>query len=336
MINKAELEITKAWPKQWDSPMVSIRCLAYNHARYIESALDGFLMQETSFPFEIVIHDDASTDGTADIIREYEKKYPNIVKPIYESENQYSKQNGAIRRIVNDACKGKYFAFCEGDDYWISKEKLQKQIDILEQDCSVFLVHTGFETVDEKNCQIERLEYESFQRLSLKENGLVSLFKNNHIMTLSIVIRREVVFSELYLNSPYKYDYALFFSAAFMGKIKYIPTKMGAYRKNPSSVMQNKFAEINEKLRVLYCYFANYYVSHPGLLSVYCNVQIDFWIMVHLITYKNFSFLSKMLKKKPLRLVVFFFSYMYCCLASVKKCYKHVAVLLYFPQMLIQ
>ena len=72
-------------------PLVSICCITYNHENYIRDAIDGFLMQETDFPFEIIIHDDDSTDATADIIREYEKKYPDVIKPIYQTENQYSK-----------------------------------------------------------------------------------------------------------------------------------------------------------------------------------------------------------------------------------------------------
>ena len=79
-----------------DTPLVSVRCITYNHESYITQSLDGFLMQKTNFPFEVIIHDDASTDKTADIIREYEVKYPKIIKPIYETENQYSKHDGSI------------------------------------------------------------------------------------------------------------------------------------------------------------------------------------------------------------------------------------------------
>lgn len=90
-------------------------------------------MQQTSFPFIAVVHDDASTDGSADIIREYAEKYPDIIKPIFQSENQYSKRNGSIRRDLNQACGDiKYHALCEGDDYWTDPHKLQKQVDWLE------------------------------------------------------------------------------------------------------------------------------------------------------------------------------------------------------------
>ena len=112
--------------------IVSIICTAYNHEKYIRDALEGFVMQKTNFRFEAIVHDDASTDGTATIIREYAEKYPDIIKPIYETENQYSKHDGSLQKIMNEACNGKYIAICEGDDYWTDSYKLQKQIDFLE------------------------------------------------------------------------------------------------------------------------------------------------------------------------------------------------------------
>lgn len=113
--------------------MVTIRCIAYNHGPYIRQCLEGFVMQKTNFRFEAIVHDDASTDSTATIIREYAEKYPNIIKPIFETENQYSKYDGSLQRIMDHACMhGKYVALCEGDDYWIDPYKLQKQVDFLE------------------------------------------------------------------------------------------------------------------------------------------------------------------------------------------------------------
>lgn len=113
-------------------PLVSICCITYNHENYIRDAIDGFLMQKTDFPFEIIIHDDASTDTTADIIREYEKKYPDVIKPIYQTENQHSKGKRATL-FTFKAARGKYIALCEGDDYWIDPLKLQKQITEMEK-----------------------------------------------------------------------------------------------------------------------------------------------------------------------------------------------------------
>lgn len=126
-------------------PLVAIRCITYNHELYIRDALDGFIMQKTDFPFVAIVHDDASTDGTADIIREYVAEYPDIIKPIYETENQYSKKDGSIQRIMQKACEetgAKYIALCEGDDFWTDPFKLQKQVDILEANPEIGMCYT--------------------------------------------------------------------------------------------------------------------------------------------------------------------------------------------------
>ena len=107
---------------------VSVCCLVYNHEKYLRQCLDSLLMQETNFKYEILIHDDASTDGSADIIREYESKFPDIIKPIYQTENQYSKQVQISWTYQYPRARGKYLAWCEGDDFWSDKKKLQKQV----------------------------------------------------------------------------------------------------------------------------------------------------------------------------------------------------------------
>jgi len=112
-------------------PLVSVSVITYNHEKYIRQCLDGILMQNVSFPYEVLVHDDASPDGTADIIREYEAKYPGIIKPIYQTENQYSQGKDVSKFNFDRAC-GKYLAFCEGDDFWTDPGKLQKQVDFLE------------------------------------------------------------------------------------------------------------------------------------------------------------------------------------------------------------
>lgn len=113
--------------------MVSILCLTYNHASFIRQTLEGFVKQKTTFMYEVLVHDDSSTDGTANIIREYAERYPDIIKPIYQTENQYSKRIGIINTFLLPKAQGKYLAWCEGDDYWITVDKLQTQVDVLEQ-----------------------------------------------------------------------------------------------------------------------------------------------------------------------------------------------------------
>lgn len=116
-----------------NTPLVSICCITYNHAQFIRKCLDGFLMQQTDFPIEILIHDDCSTDGTTEIIREYEAKYPDLIFPLYEEENQYQQGKAAEIDFYNyRRARGKYIAYCEGDDYWTDPLKLQKQVDFME------------------------------------------------------------------------------------------------------------------------------------------------------------------------------------------------------------
>ncbi len=233
MINKTQEEITKKWPKEWEAPTVSIRCTAYNHELYIAQALDGFLMQETNFPFEIVIHDDASTDKTQEIIREYEKRFPKIIAPIYQTENQYSKHDGKLTKLINNACKGRYVAFCEGDDYWNDKNKLQIQIDFLESNPDYFMHFHNTEIENEigvsyglDNEKIEDRDYTATE-----------IFNDWIIPTASICCRREVLFMpikhpERILNG----DIFLAEAAAHLGKIRGNPKRMSVYRIHNSGV----------------------------------------------------------------------------------------------------
>ena len=117
---------------QTSEVMVSVYCAAYNHEKFIRDTLEGFVTQKTNFPFEVIVHDDASTDGTAQIIREYAEKYPTIIKPIYQTVNQYSQGINIVQTHIIPVVSGKYVAVCEGDDYWCDCNKLQKQLDFLE------------------------------------------------------------------------------------------------------------------------------------------------------------------------------------------------------------
>jgi len=130
-------------------PLVSICCLTYNHAPFIRKCLEGFLMQETSFPVEILIHDDASTDGTDNIIKEYTEKYPDRIFPLFEEENQYSKPHHKHLDLYNyERARGKYIAYCEGDDYWTDPLKLQKQVDFMETHPEYSVCFHGFRNYD--------------------------------------------------------------------------------------------------------------------------------------------------------------------------------------------
>lgn len=131
---------------------VSVLCIAYNHENYISDALKSFVQQKTSFKYEILVNDDCSTDRTQEIVMEYALKYPDIIKPIFHEENQYSKGVSPIRDILIPKAKGKYIAICEGDDYWIDDCKLQTQYDYMENhpECSL-CVHNAYMVDDDKN-----------------------------------------------------------------------------------------------------------------------------------------------------------------------------------------
>ena len=120
-------------------PLVSVKMITYNHAPYIAQAIEGVLQQEANFPFELVIGEDCSTDGTREIVFEYRKKYPDIIRVITSEQNVGARKNGYR---TEKACRGKYIAFCEGDDYWHCPDKLQKQADYMESHPECVMVHS--------------------------------------------------------------------------------------------------------------------------------------------------------------------------------------------------
>ncbi|MBB1406064.1 glycosyltransferase family 2 protein [Pseudoalteromonas sp. SG44-5] len=137
-----EEEIKSLW-KHTDRIYTSIVCTCYNQELYIKDALNSFLAQKTEYAFEIVIHDDASTDATCAILREYENNYPNLIKVIYQTENQYSKGNVKVESIAIEQSKGEYIALCEGDDFWVDEYKLEKQLNLLLQHPTIKLCFTA-------------------------------------------------------------------------------------------------------------------------------------------------------------------------------------------------
>lgn len=179
---RTEQEIIQAWKGDLSKPLISICCSTYNHEPYIEDALEGFLIQETDFPFEIIIHDDASTDRTANIIREYVAKYSNLIVPICQVENQHSKRGRIGPDFVFPRVKGKYIAICEGDDFWTDPRKLQIQIDFLESNPDIvisghdaFIIDdSGKRIADSKLPDANKRDY-SGEELIMGEAGILTL-----------------------------------------------------------------------------------------------------------------------------------------------------------------
>lgn len=212
-------------------PLVSIRCLVYNHEPYLRQCLDGFVMQQTTFPFEAIVHDDASTDGSAAIIREYAEKYPDIIKPIYETENQYCKQDGSLTRAMDEAMhpESKYVAMCEGDDYWTDPNKLQMQVDIMEADSEVGLVHGKVKVYNqERGIFLDKLWGNPC--LSFEDELLA-----NKIISLTVCFRKELYVSYRELRSKsskgFKMgDYPMWLYMSHHAKTAFVEKPLGVYR----------------------------------------------------------------------------------------------------------
>ena len=207
--------------------MVSVECLAYNQQDYIGQCLDGIVMQKTGFRFEAIVHDDASTDHTADIIREYAKKYPDIIKPVLETENQYSKHDNSIGRKITPLICGKYIAYCEGDDYWTDPLKLQKQVDFLEANPEYAMCFHRARILNETKGHL----FISCDDIENREYSADELFLKWIVPTASILFRREVYNYKLVgYERVYAGDIVLILSCAETGKIRGSSEYMSVYR----------------------------------------------------------------------------------------------------------
>lgn len=260
--------------------LVSIKCMVYNHEPYLRQCLEGFVMQKTNFRFEAIVHDDASTDGSAAIIREYAEKYPDIIKPIYETENQYSKRDGSLSRIMNAHMHGKYIAFCEGDDYWTDPLKLQKQVDILEADPNVSMVYTAFRTVDPNGDFMPRPIYEKYKKISFSGDILCQLISSgNFIMTLTTCIRRDVYKSNIMTQTQIGLDYLLFLTAASMGKAAYLSEETGCYRYSPQSEMNANLSYVKSSYIKAKKYFVKEFLN-SGIKSYTIKRRICIYLAI--------------------------------------------------------
>lgn len=215
-----------------DEPvLVSIRCITYNHAPYIRQCLEGFVMQKTNFRFQAVVHDDASTDGTTDIVREYAEKYPDIIVPMYEEENRWSKHDGSLLTIMYPLLVGKYLAHCEGDDFWTDPYKLQKQVDFLEAHPDYVLTYTNYDVVDEDTKRVPISNYKRFSGDCKKP-----LILHGNFLSTPTSLYRRVYDDEwpAFLRSlPFKprmSDYVHWLFLSSKGKFHYISDKTASYR----------------------------------------------------------------------------------------------------------
>ena len=268
-------------------PLVVISCITYNHAPYLAQCLEGFVMQKTNFPFVALVHDDASLDGTAEILREYAEKYPDIIKPICDPTNRYSDKS--LDLIMNEwinAYEPKYIAMCEGDDYWIDPLKLQKQVDFLEANPEYSFCCHRF-SIYKQDCKQWLSEYaDSFYTDGKNLEITLDLFFKTWItQPLTVVCRMEILKSIEREIMSYKYsrDVHLFYHLLKKGRGISLNDKMGVYRWHDGGVASSLTLVGKYKLAVNIYEELYLHTNDAKILEVYIKNGIN------LIKYSSWS-----------------------------------------------
>lgn len=266
--------------------LVSIQCITYNQVDYIRDALDSFLMQKTSFPVEILIHDDASEDGTTEIIKEYEARFPHIIKPIYQKENLYSREPNKIGELQRDRAKGQYFAICEGDDYWIDPLKLEKQLRFMKDHPEMVMCVHNAKTINHKGefgkyFRFKKIKDQSFipKRQFIARGG-------GGFPTASIMMKASL-FNQIpdYFDHGASPDFCIALHSITQGEIGYLQGEMSVYRvmaKNSwsSNISKDFKLKHSEKL------FLTLEKFHEATLHQYVDTCKDLWKNLHYLHYR--------------------------------------------------
>ena len=239
---------------------VSIFCCVYNHAKYLRKCLDGFVMQKTTFEFEIVIHDDCSNDGSLKIIEEYAAQYPDLFVVLTENENQYSKGVLITSSIMIPRARGRYYAFCEGDDFWIDEYKLQKQYDYMERDSECTI------------CYHNTIRHDLG---GVEKNSLFNQWISNHVLTIeeafvgwnthtsSSFFRKEYYIKPEFGKRCWFGDLVLRTWGVHIGKVVVLPDIMSVYNWGvPGGATSTAFYENEEKTLKSNLVLLNYYKDY--------------------------------------------------------------------------
>lgn len=245
---------------------VTVICLVYNMEKYIRQTLDGFVMQKVDFPLEIIVHDDASTDGSADIIREYAEKYPDIFVPILQTENQYSKGVRISPQIIYPKVRGKYIALCEGDDYWSDPNKLQMQYDFLEAHPEYSFCAHASRRIDISGRRPDKLIGPIAETGTVEQGDII--YKNAQDMFVSansmMYLSRYAFEKPDDMMVPRVGDKPMITWLATKGPMYYFAQEMSAYRfHHPTSwTAKNHFSGPENKIKL----FKSYLPIYPAAL----------------------------------------------------------------------
>jgi glycosyltransferase involved in cell wall biosynthesis len=222
----AEKEIIARW-RDAGPPLVSIACITYNHEKYIAEALNSFLAQRLEYPFEIVVHDDASTDSTRSILEEYRDRFPRIIKLVLQTRNQYS-LGRRIFPILAEHCRGEFIALCEGDDYWCETDKLQAQLACLRARPAVDICFHAARVISREGRKLRRMAPAGADRLFSLNQVIAG---GGEFMPTSSLFVRADVFRRLpgWIDAAPVGDYFIQVYGALNGAV-YLNREMSCYR----------------------------------------------------------------------------------------------------------
>jgi glycosyltransferase involved in cell wall biosynthesis len=273
-------------------PLLSVCLITYNHVNYIEQAIEGVLMQKTNFAFELIIADDYSTDGTRDIIKNYKKKYPDLIKLILQKKNVGAAQNWID--LLNNP-KTKYIAYFEGDDYWTDPYKLQKQVDCLEFKKHCIGCFSDTSVISDKGVFLQDVNFDTFKReISITEVG------SFWMPTVSVCFRRnylQPVINSKRIRDVYNGDMFLYYLMSQFGNYIYVNTAPSCYRQHPGGIWSG--------LKVINQYEKNQvsnYIIYDELLPEFKNVLIErirqnyTWQLNYLRDIEHITYIFKFLK----------------------------------------
>lgn len=224
-----------------NKPKISIVCITYNHEKYIKQAIESFLKQKTNFIYEILIGDDASNDNTTKIIKKFENDYPNIIKAIYRKKNIGFVNN--LKDLLSKA-QGDYISLCEGDDFFINSNKIQMQVDFLDEKPECSLCFHPVKVFFENNEKEESVYPDSGINFNFT---LSELIRWNFIQTNSVVYRNQNNYAKIPSNII-PADWYLHLYHARVGEIGYINKTMSAYRKHPKGLWWNYTKNMHKTL----------------------------------------------------------------------------------------
>ena len=299
---------------------VFVRCMTFNHAPYITNTMDGFCMQNTNFPYICCIVDDTSTDSEPLVIQNYlnrnfdlesecgcmreetddyslifarHKSNHNCFFAVFFLKyNHYSLKKTKQPYFSRWLDNSKYIAMCEGDDYWIDSQKLQKQVDILDANSNVQMVYTSFRMVDEENHEIKSKIYERLKPYSVSGELFNRLIIRNFIMTLTVCYRKSIIDEPLWDQLPCHLDYADFFFISSRGDIVYIPEETSCYRKTLQGFSVVQYDRIKKDFSTIFLYFANlFFCGDMKKLSLFDRCRIKLRIAQNIVANPKHLFL---------------------------------------------